>query len=95
MSNRNRLADLLNSAFDGINVIFGNDSNTFTITNSSIVMKNYNIENVVNGYLGIIGPSRLDYSKIIPYIEYFSNCITDILSEDRLGGDTDVHKQKG
>mgnify|MGYP000811057502 FL=1 len=34
------------------------------------------------GTLGVIGPMRLDYRRIIPYIEYFSNKITRLLSED-------------
>ena len=34
------------------------------------------------GSLGIVGPMRLNYSKIIPYIEYFTQKITEVLSED-------------
>ena len=34
------------------------------------------------GSLGIIGPMRLNYSKIIPYIEYFTQKITDVLTEN-------------
>ena len=34
------------------------------------------------GSIGVIGPMRLDYAKIIPYIEYFTKKISDIISED-------------
>ena len=34
------------------------------------------------GGFGVIGPMRLDYKKIIPYIEYFSNKVTNMLSTD-------------
>ena len=34
------------------------------------------------GSLGIIGPMRLDYKKVIPYIEYFTKKISDIISEE-------------
>ena len=33
------------------------------------------------GSLGLIGPMRLDYAKIIPYIEYLTDKISDILTE--------------
>ena len=33
------------------------------------------------GSLGVIGPMRLDYAKVIPYLEYFSQKITDLISE--------------
>jgi heat-inducible transcriptional repressor len=33
------------------------------------------------GALGLIGPMRIDYAKFIPYLEYFSQRITDLLEE--------------
>ena len=42
------------------------------------------------GSLGIIGPIRLDYAKIIPYIEYFSQSVSrmiDDMIEDRKKGE--------
>ena len=33
------------------------------------------------GALGIIGPVRLDYAKFIPYIEYFSDSVSKLLTE--------------
>ena len=34
------------------------------------------------GSLGVIGPMRLDYAKVIPYLEYFSQKISDLISEE-------------
>ena len=34
------------------------------------------------GSLGIIGPMRLDYAKIIPYIEYFTEKLSHLISEE-------------
>ena len=34
------------------------------------------------GSLGIIGPMRVDYKKIIPYIEYLTGKISDRMSGD-------------
>lgn len=81
ISSKNQLASLLNDAFDGINVIFGKENDTFAITNSSMILSQYNIGNENAGSIGVIGPIRLDYAKMIPYIEYFSDSVTRLLSE--------------
>ena len=60
----------------------GEDSGTFAISNSSFVSGTYYKDGKPAGTLGVIGPMRLDYRRIIPYIEYFSNKITRLLSED-------------
>ena len=47
-----------------------------------MIVSNYQKGDKTAGSLGIIGPVRLDYAKIIPYIEYFTNKISDLISED-------------
>ncbi len=78
-SRKNDIFNLLSSAFEGVNVIFGKETDNFVITNSSLVMSKYNLGENISGSFGIIGPIRLEYSKVIPYIEYFSNSISKIL----------------
>ena len=83
LENKNELSALLDSTFSGINIKFaGEDSGTFAISNSSFVSGTYYKDGKPAGTLGVIGPMRLDYRRIIPYIEYFSNKITRLLSED-------------
>ena len=41
------------------------------------------------GSLGVIGPVRLDYAKIIPYIDYFTEKLTRFLTEHGEGKDDD------
>ncbi len=78
----NELEALLSSSFSGINVMFSEESESFVIGNSSMIVSSYQKGNKPAGSLGIIGPVRLDYSKIIPYIEYFTNKISDLISDD-------------
>ncbi len=84
LENKNELSALLDSTFSGINIRFGGEGSTDTvaISNSSFVSGTYYKDGVPAGTLGVIGPMRLDYRKVIPYIEYFSNKITRLLSED-------------
>ena len=76
------LEGFLNDSFSGINIIFSEENDGFVIGNSSMIVSNYQKGNKTAGSLGIIGPVRLDYAKIIPYIEYFTNKISDLISED-------------
>jgi heat-inducible transcriptional repressor len=48
-----------------------------------MIVSNYQKGDKTVGSLGVIGPMRLDYAKIIPYIEYFSNKISDLISDDK------------
>ncbi len=80
INEKNQLTSLLSSSFDGINIVFGKENNTFAIGNSSLIAANYKVNGVSRGTLGIIGPIRLDYAKIIPYVEYFSNSLSNSLA---------------
>lgn len=82
MEHKNEFQKLLNDSFSGIKVVFSQEKDGFIIGNSSMIVSKYKKGNRDAGSLGIIGPMRLNYSKIIPYIEYFTQKITDLISED-------------
>ena len=81
MDRSNELEHFLTDTFSGINVIFSEENDSFVIGNSSMIVSNYKKGGKNAGSLGIIGPVRLDYAKIIPYIEYFTQKISDLISE--------------
>lgn len=81
LSTKNSLANLLSNTFDGINVLFGKEKDSFVISNGSMIVSPYEVGNKTGGSIGIIGPIRLDYAKLIPYVEYFSDKVTGILSD--------------
>lgn len=82
MDSSSELEELLNDSFSGINVIFSEEKDEFVIGNSSMIVSTYQKGNKTAGSLGIIGPVRIDYAKIIPYIEYFTNKISNLISYD-------------
>ncbi|MDE5600333.1 MAG: heat-inducible transcription repressor HrcA, partial [Oscillospiraceae bacterium] len=61
------------------NVVFGKENDTFAIGNSSLIVSKYGNEEPF-GSFGVIGPIRLDYQKIIPYVSYFSKSVTTIIN---------------
>jgi heat-inducible transcriptional repressor len=81
LENKNRFSAMLDDAFSGIQVMFSEESDSFVISNSSMIMSQYKKGSKTAGSLGIVGPMRLDYARIIPYIEYFTQKITDLISD--------------
>jgi heat-inducible transcriptional repressor len=82
IEHKNRITELLDDTFSGIQVKFGTEDDKFVIGNSSMIVSNYRKDNRTAGSLGIIGPMRLDYGKIIPYVEYFTQKLTTLISEN-------------
>ncbi len=87
MEHQDVIVPLLNDTFSGIHVMFSEDKKrdnpqqTFVIGNSSMIVGQYQKDGKEAGRLGIIGPMRLNYAKVIPYLEYFTEKITNLISE--------------
>ena len=82
LDNQNELRKLIDDSFSGIHVMFSEEEEDFVIGNSSLISANFLKNGKVAGHLGLIGPMRIDYRKVIPYVEYFSNKISEMLSSD-------------
>lgn len=82
MMHKQELSGLLDDSFQGIKVMFGEEGNDFVIGNSSMIVSKYQKGNHTAGSLGVIGPMRLNYAKVIPYIEYFTEKISHLISDD-------------
>ncbi len=80
LENKDKFAEILNGAFSGINIMFGQEKDTFIVSNSSIISTSFEKDGKKAGSFGVIGPVRIDYKTVIPYLEYFSSKITDILN---------------
>lgn len=75
------LARLLLNHHGGVHVVLGGESSQPALDGSSVVMTRYNIGSREGGALGVIGPTRMNYAKIIPSLEYFAVQLGRLLSE--------------
>jgi heat-inducible transcriptional repressor len=62
-------------------VIIGKESKLKEIQSCSLVTSKYNIRGKPAGAIGVLGPTRMDYSRMISIVEYVSDRLSDILSE--------------
>lgn len=72
------VADVLNTGMaDNINIYIGEETEREELKNFSIVTFNHLLEDKDIGTIGIIGPTRMDYSKIISVMKYISKKLND------------------
>ena len=65
---------------DGVKVFIGSENILFNHTGLSVVMAPYkNNQQKVIGVIGVIGPMRINYSRIVPIVDFTSKLIGEIL----------------
>ena len=66
---------------DGVRIFIGSESKLFSLSGSSLIVSPFQgSEKKVVGMLGVIGPTRLDYGRIIPMVDYTAKLVGRILS---------------
>ena len=68
------------SSGDGIIITIGSENVINEIQSCSLVTSRYKAGKV-SGTIGIIGPTRMPYAKLVSIIEYTARSLTDALSE--------------
>ena len=81
LDNKREMTQFINESFSGLQVLFSPESDGFVISNSSLIAAPFSKDGRQIGTLGLLGPMRLDYAKFIPYIEYFTERITELLTD--------------
>ncbi|NLD49348.1 MAG: heat-inducible transcription repressor HrcA [Clostridiaceae bacterium] len=70
---------------DTINIQIGKENKIEEMKDCSLVTTTYNLGNVVIGTIGIIGPTRMEYSKVLAAMGYIRNKINEEI--DKLIGE--------
>ena len=82
LESKKDLIDLLESAreADGVRIFIGSENNLFSLSDSSVIASPYmDGNNNILGVIGVIGPTRIDYARIIPLVDYTAKVIGKIL----------------
>ncbi len=75
------LENMLSSHKKPLNVSIGNENTYRELKNSTTIFSKYSVGDKDSGSIGIIGPTRLDYARLIPTIKYLANIIGNMLTE--------------
>jgi heat-inducible transcriptional repressor len=65
---------------DGVRIFIGSENRLFSLSGSSIVAAPYaNAQGKVVGVIGVLGPTRLNYGRIIPMVDHTAKVIGRLL----------------
>lgn len=74
-----RLLDLAKEG-DGVHIFIGSETKLFSLSGSALIAAPYlNARGKVVGVLGIIGPTRLNYARVIPMVDYTAKVVSRLL----------------
>jgi heat-inducible transcriptional repressor len=78
---KERLVEVLDRMLEegGTRVAFGDEVDEPALHHCAVVASNYGADEAPLGVLGVIGPSRMDYWRVIPLVDFLSQRITEKL----------------
>jgi heat-inducible transcriptional repressor len=67
---------------DGVRIFIGSENKLFSLSGSSLVVSPYmNAERKIIGAVGVIGPTRLNYGRVVPIVDYTAQLVGRMVSE--------------
>ncbi|WP_072370365.1 heat-inducible transcriptional repressor HrcA [Hyphomicrobium sp. NDB2Meth4] len=71
----------LSESADGVRIFIGSENKLFSLSGSSLVVAPFHDEHrKVVGVLGVIGPTRINYARIIPMVDYTAKLVSRLLT---------------
>ncbi|MHA6264287.1 heat-inducible transcriptional repressor HrcA [Arenibacterium sp. CAU 1754] len=67
---------------DGVRIFIGSENKLFSLSGSSLVVSPYmNADRKIIGAVGVIGPTRLNYGRIVPIVDYTAQLVGRLISD--------------
>ena len=71
----------ISSRADGVQVFIGGESALVPIDDMAVITAPYSVDGVVVGTLGVIGPTRMAYERVIPIVDITAKLLSSALSQ--------------
>ena len=67
---------------EGVRIFIGSENKLFSLSGSSLVVSPYmNSDRKIIGAVGVIGPTRLNYGRIVPIVDYTAQLVGKLISD--------------
>ncbi|MGR3514732.1 MAG: heat-inducible transcriptional repressor HrcA [Paracoccaceae bacterium] len=67
---------------DGVRIFIGSENKLFSLSGSSLVVSPYmNSDRKIIGAVGVIGPTRLNYGRIVPIVDYTAQLVGRLIAD--------------
>ena len=71
---------------EGVRIFIGSENKLFSLSGSSLVVSPYmNADRKIIGAVGVIGPTRLNYGRIVPIVDYTAQLVGKLLTDRSTG----------
>ena len=83
LEDRQEIARLLESAHDapGCRIFIGSENRMFALSGSSVIAAPYRgSQGEVVGVVGVIGPTRLNYARVVPMVDFTAKALTRLMA---------------
>lgn len=82
---KERLVDILNRCLteDGLQILIGSESRFTQSYNFSLVATRYGTASSPLGLVGVIGPTRMEYERMAPLVDYLGRALTRKIEESK------------
>ena len=83
LEDRQEIARLLESARDapGCRIFIGSENRMFALRGSSVIAAPYRgSQGQVVGVVGVIGPTRLNYARVVPMVDFTAKALTRLMA---------------
>jgi heat-inducible transcriptional repressor len=86
LETQNDVMDLLSRAenSEGVRIYIGSENKLFSLSGSSLIAAPFRDQNQkIVGVLGVIGPTRLNYARVIPMVDYTAKVVSELIERGR------------
>ncbi|MBU2992304.1 heat-inducible transcriptional repressor HrcA [Octadecabacter sp. 1_MG-2023] len=67
---------------EGVRIFIGSENKLFSLSGSSLVVSPYmNADRKIVGAVGVIGPTRLNYGRIVPIVDYTAQLVGKLIQD--------------
>ena len=67
---------------EGVRIFIGSENKLFSLSGSSLVVSPYmNADRKIIGAVGVIGPTRLNYGRIVPIVNYTAKLVGKMIAD--------------
>ncbi len=88
LESKQGLIELLGDAENahGVKIFIGSENKLFSLSGSSVILSPYKDANEkVVGVIGVIGPTRLNYARIVPVVDYTAHVVSRMMARKQSG----------
>ncbi len=78
------LRKLLHPYNEGLNVTIGGENMLKEFRDCSLISATYSVNGITIGAVGVLGPTRMDYAKVIAIVDCMTRSLTGVLTGRRL-----------